>query len=280
MHLSGTVQPERWMIWRAEKCPALTHSSNSLPRTRRDRKPPTNASPAPFVSTILSLSSLGTACDVTTPWYLRPNAVSDDPRRRRGVAAIRQRTIRVGVAAFRQRTIRVAAAAVAAILLKTSLGRRGRYATSVASEPCVKTTARAKRPDALAPAAALSATVATSVPQPLASPSAAASVSLPKRMSTCGSVASSCSPKNCAMNLRGAGQVRLESRRKRISPTRREEFCYEVNASRTHREEFDNHAATNGAEMLRQKRLPNSAQWFPRSAVQSGPPDVRKNPAL
>merc|ERR1719298_140752 len=38
--------------------------------------------------------------------------------------------------------------------------------------------------------------------------------------------------------------------------------------------------AMNGAEMLRQKRLPKSAQCFPKSAVQSGPPDVRKKPAL
>jgi len=59
------VQPLLWMTVFAAKFAALTACSMDLPATICDRKPPTNASPAPFVSTSLSFGSLMTSWVVT-----------------------------------------------------------------------------------------------------------------------------------------------------------------------------------------------------------------------
>ena len=52
--MSGRVQPDLWMICVAAQIPHLTATSSGLPCTYCARKPPTKASPAPFVSTILN----------------------------------------------------------------------------------------------------------------------------------------------------------------------------------------------------------------------------------
>jgi len=56
--LAGYVQPECWMTMEAEWLPAVQHALVSLPLDRAARKPPTKASPAPLVSTILLESNL------------------------------------------------------------------------------------------------------------------------------------------------------------------------------------------------------------------------------
>ena len=56
-HFTGIWQPLFCIIMAAAQCPALTHSSRFLPFTNLDKKPPANASPAPFVSIIKSSST-------------------------------------------------------------------------------------------------------------------------------------------------------------------------------------------------------------------------------
>ena len=59
--LSGVVQPERWMMWVAAQMPQRTATSRARPCTYWARKPPTKASPAPLVSTILSADNFSAA---------------------------------------------------------------------------------------------------------------------------------------------------------------------------------------------------------------------------
>ena len=59
------MQPLRWMMVFAAKLAALTACSIDLPATICDKKPPTNASPAPLVSTSLSFGSSMTGWVVT-----------------------------------------------------------------------------------------------------------------------------------------------------------------------------------------------------------------------
>mmetsp|Transcript_38773 Transcript_38773/g.91168 ORF Transcript_38773/g.91168 Transcript_38773/m.91168 type:complete len:200 (-) Transcript_38773:423-1022(-) len=57
-HFSGNVQPARWMMVPAAKCPASAHWASVLPVAMPYRKPPTKASPAPLVSTRSALASV------------------------------------------------------------------------------------------------------------------------------------------------------------------------------------------------------------------------------
>mmetsp|Transcript_4098 Transcript_4098/g.10251 ORF Transcript_4098/g.10251 Transcript_4098/m.10251 type:complete len:205 (-) Transcript_4098:167-781(-) len=57
-HVAGKVQPARWMIVPAAKWPASAHWASVLPIAMPYRKPPTKASPAPFVSTRSALVSV------------------------------------------------------------------------------------------------------------------------------------------------------------------------------------------------------------------------------
>merc|ERR1719242_1901066 len=65
---SGRVQPDLWMICVAAQMPHLTAVRRSLPRTYWARKPPTKASPAPFVSTILLAGSFSAGNSTTVPF--------------------------------------------------------------------------------------------------------------------------------------------------------------------------------------------------------------------
>ena len=55
LHSLGKAHPEFWIIVLAAKWPARTDSDTGLPRTICARKPPQKASPAPLVSTSISL---------------------------------------------------------------------------------------------------------------------------------------------------------------------------------------------------------------------------------
>mmetsp|Transcript_58779 Transcript_58779/g.167267 ORF Transcript_58779/g.167267 Transcript_58779/m.167267 type:complete len:202 (+) Transcript_58779:145-750(+) len=75
--LAGYVQPECWMTIEAEWLPASQHALVSLPLDKAARKPPTKASPAPLVSTILLASNLMIGYKVTMP--LRATTVGSQP---------------------------------------------------------------------------------------------------------------------------------------------------------------------------------------------------------
>lgn len=66
------VGPESWTFIWPILWPASTASSTLLPSARAPRNPPANASPAPFVSTILSAAS------AETGYVWRPEGTSDD----------------------------------------------------------------------------------------------------------------------------------------------------------------------------------------------------------
>ncbi len=61
----GSVQPFCWITIPANQMPERTQCSNGSFLIYWARKAPTNASPAPFVSTILSLGTLGTSKNCT-----------------------------------------------------------------------------------------------------------------------------------------------------------------------------------------------------------------------
>ena len=65
--LVSKVQPERWMMWVAAQMPHLTPVSRSRPWQYCARNPPTKASPAPLVSTILSAGSRSAVKVLTWP---------------------------------------------------------------------------------------------------------------------------------------------------------------------------------------------------------------------
>jgi hypothetical protein len=60
-HVGGRAVPDVRMIVEAAKLPALQHCSMLCPLMQAARKPPTNASPAPFVSTISAAGTGGTS---------------------------------------------------------------------------------------------------------------------------------------------------------------------------------------------------------------------------
>ena len=65
--LSSKVQPDLWIMWEAAQMPHLTPVSRSAPWQYWARNPPTNASPAPLVSTIASDGSLSAGKVLTSP---------------------------------------------------------------------------------------------------------------------------------------------------------------------------------------------------------------------
>ena len=67
--LSGQVHPDCWIISVAAQIPQSTHSLMDLPLANWAKNPPTNASPAPLVSIILSSDKVTTCKKSKTKLY-------------------------------------------------------------------------------------------------------------------------------------------------------------------------------------------------------------------